>query len=86
MKLVDADFLRDLFISLKKKYLGEFTDKDRRDYICAELDLYCDIMASLPACSCPTYTVIEAESQNWIPCAERLPEAGVNVILTFNMP
>ena len=84
MKLVDADLLQVVIRQLKEKYLKKDTStKERLEYFETEFEMYKEVLDRLQACTCPTYTVIETESSGWILCSERLPEKGVNVILTF---
>ena len=84
MKLVDLDYYNYIVNELRQKYLGEIKDDEKMTYFKTLFNIYSDICDALKACTCPTYTVIEAESDGWIKCSERLPDQGVNVILTFN--
>lgn len=83
MKLIDADLLREIIYRMKEKYLKKITDGDMMKYFKTEFEIYREVLDYMRACSCPTYTVIQADSGNWIPCKDKLPDVGVNVILTF---
>ena len=83
MKLIDADLLRNVCISLSRKYQKEISDKNTLKYFEKEFEIYNTVADTLRAATCPTYTVIQAKCDDWIPCSKQLPEKGVNVILTF---
>lgn len=83
MRLVDADLMWEIIRQMKEKYLKNLAESNKLEYLQTEFQICMEVFNELRACTCPTYTVIQAKSNDWIPCEKELPEKGVNVILTF---
>ena len=83
MKLIDADLLHIVISKMKEKYMPKLKNKEMQEYALMEFQIWDEVLDAMRACTCPTYTVMEAKSNGWIPCSEKRPDAGVNVILRF---
>lgn len=83
MKLIDADLALDIIGRMREKFLPKIDNRTMIEYFIKEFEIYSNVLSALRECTSPTYTVIQAQSDEWVECSKELPPKGVNVELTF---